>query len=43
MNIIDLTAAIEEDMVLNFPYLPRAPLIWQCQRHLWSQWWMANR
>lgn len=43
MNIIDLTAPIEEDMVLNFPNLPRAPVIWQCQRHLWSQWWMVDR
>lgn len=43
MQIIDLSAPIQEGMVLNSPNHPRAPVIWQYQRHEFSQWLMASR
>jgi arylformamidase len=43
MQIIDLTEPIREDMVLNHPNHPRAPVIWQYQRHVFSQWLMGSR
>ncbi len=32
-EIIDLTLKIQEDNVINHPNHPRAPLLWQNQRH----------
>lgn len=42
-QIIDLTIPIHEGMVLNHPNHPRAPVIWQYQRHVFSQWLMVSR
>ena len=42
-ELIDLTAVISEDMVMNHPNHPRAPVIWQYQRHVFSQWLFAGR
>ncbi len=42
-EIIDLTIPIHEGMVLNHPNHPRAPVIWQYQRHVFSQWLVASR
>lgn len=42
-RIIDLTALISEQSGLNHPNHPRAPVIWQYQRHAFSQWLFAGR
>ena len=38
-RIIDLTARIEEEMIQNSPFHPRAPLIWTNQNHNVTQWY----
>ena len=42
-KIIDLTCLISERSGLNHPNHPRAPVIWQFQRHVLSQWLFAGR
>lgn len=43
MRLVDLTTPIEENMTLNSPKHPRAPLIWLNRRHEFSQWHMLVR
>jgi kynurenine formamidase len=43
MRFVDLTAELYEEMAFNHPNHPRAPLIWQYQRHEFSQWLFAGR
>lgn len=38
VRLVDLTMVIEEGMVLNSPFHPRAPLLWMNQRHDVTQW-----
>lgn len=38
-RIVDLTATIEEGMIQNAPFHPRAPLIWTNQNHSVTQWY----
>ncbi len=41
-QIIDLTATIEEGMVQNAPFHPRAPLLWTNQTHNVTQWYQEH-
>lgn len=43
LRAYDLTTLISEKMVLNHQNHPRAPVIWQYQRHSFSQWLFAGR
>ena len=43
IRVIDLTCLISEQMIMNHPNHPRAPVIWQYQRHEFSQWLFAGR